>query len=213
MHNKPAYGWLWVNLLLLAAHQEHRFIWNGKEEVVLEGQIYTGRKSLSEQTGIAESTIEDILKFLEKQHQIRQQKTSKFRLITIENWKKYQTSDISSDNKATTEQQQTDTYNNDKNVKNVNNEGTTPALVARDFFNDINSEYRIQYFNTLIEKGFNEQVVKSEMLKFISYWTEPDKSGKKQRWEKQETFEISRRLLTWFSKYNNFNKSKTITSI
>ena len=45
-HNKPAYGWLWVNLLLLATHKEHRFIWNGKEEIVKEGQIYTGRKSL-----------------------------------------------------------------------------------------------------------------------------------------------------------------------
>ena len=28
------------------------------------------------------------------------------------------------------------------------------------------------------------------MLKFISYWTELDKSGRKQRWEKQETFEV-----------------------
>ena len=51
------------------------------------------------------------------------------------------------------------------------------------------------------------------MLKFISYWTELDKSGRKQRWEKQETFEVARRLVTWFSKANNFNNKKTITSI
>ena len=170
-------------------------------------------KTLSEQTGIAESTIEDILKFLERQHQIQQQKTSKFRLITIVKWDEFQSSDNTSDNKATTKQQQTDTYNNDKNVKNEKNEGDTPSQVSENFLNDINSEHRKKYFNILIEKGFNEQVVKSEMLKFIAYWTEPDKSGKKQRWEKQPTFEIGRRLVTWFSKYNNFNNKKTITSI
>ena len=150
---------------------------------------------------------------LEKQHQIRQQKTTKFRLITIQNWNKYQSSDNNSDNKATTKQQQPDTYNNDKNIKNEKNEGETPSQIAKDFFNNINSEHREKFFNILIEKGFNEQIVKSEMLKFISYWTELDKSGRKQRWEKQETFEVARRLVTWFSKANNFNNKKTITSI
>lgn len=211
-HKKPTYGWLWVTLLMMANHKETKFLWNNEEQIVECGQILTGRKALSEQTGIAESTIEDILKLLENQHQIRQQKTSKFRLITIVKWDEFQSSDNTSNNKPTTNQQQTDTYNNEKNVDN-DNKGDTPSQISKKFFNDINSEYREKYFNILIEKGFNEQIVKSEMLKFIAYWTEPDKSGKKQRWEKQPTFEIGRRLITWFSKYNKFNNKKTITSI
>lgn len=90
---------------------------------------------------------------------------------------------------------------------------STPSQIAKDFFNNIESEHRINNFNNLVEKGFSEEIVRTEMLKFISYWTEPDKNGKRQRWEKQDVFEITRRLATWFSKSNNFNKSKTINSI
>lgn len=116
-HNKPSYVSLWVTLLLMANHKTTKFMWNGEETEVKSGQIITGRKALSEQTGIAESTIEDILKVLKRQHQIQQQTTTKYRLITILNWDTYQSSDSTSNNKATTKQQQTDTYKNDKNEK------------------------------------------------------------------------------------------------
>jgi hypothetical protein len=88
---------------------------NGKIILIKEGQLLTGRKQLSMGTGIPESTVEDILKLLENEHQIQQQKTTKYRLITILNWKDYQ----ESDNKATTKQQQADTIKNDKKEKNI----------------------------------------------------------------------------------------------
>ena len=46
-------------------------------------QILTGRKSLSEKTGINESKIERILAKLEELKYIEQQKTTKYRVITI----------------------------------------------------------------------------------------------------------------------------------
>ncbi len=109
----PKYLCLWITLLLMANHKECSFIWNGKVAKVNQGQILTGRKKLSKQTNIPETTIEDILNFLENEQQIRQQKTTKYRLITILNWNKYQITD----NKATTKRQQSDTYKNVKNVK------------------------------------------------------------------------------------------------
>lgn len=72
--------------------------------IVKEGQIFTGRKKLSAESGIPESTIEDILNYFETQHQIQQQKTTKYRLITIVNWKDYQNVQQQSNNKATTKQ-------------------------------------------------------------------------------------------------------------
>lgn len=103
---------LWVILLLKANHQEKKFMWNSDCIIIREGQLITGRKELCAMSGIPESTIEDILKYLERQHQIQQQKTTKYRLITIVNWKTYQKPDIVSDNKATTKQQQSDTNKN-----------------------------------------------------------------------------------------------------
>jgi hypothetical protein len=59
----------------------------------------------------------------------------------------------------------------------------------------------------LEEKGVPLDIAISEVKKFLSYWTEPNKSGTKQRWEMQSTFEVSRRLATWFGNYDKFNKT------
>lgn len=110
---KPTHLSLWVTLLLLANHSEKKFTWNGETKVVLPGQVLTGRKALSDITGIPETTVEGVLGYFERGlGQIRQQKTTKYRLITIVNWEAYQITD----NKPTTNRQQTDTNKNDKNV-------------------------------------------------------------------------------------------------
>lgn len=94
IYKKPKHFHLWITLLLLANYQEHNYFFNGKEIKFLPGEFVTGRLKLKKITGIAETTIEDILNWLEKKHYIRQQKCSKYRVITIVNWKIYQGSDM-----------------------------------------------------------------------------------------------------------------------
>jgi len=120
-YNKSHYVHLWVHLLLKANHKEKEFMWNKQLIMIKEGQLLTGRKELSKETGIPETTIERILEMLESEQQIGQQKTQKFRVITILNWKEYQQADIKTDNKRTTDGQQMDTNKNDKNDKNEKN--------------------------------------------------------------------------------------------
>ena len=117
-YKKSQYVHLWDHLCLSVNHKAAEFLMNGKIVHVEAGQFVTGRKRISEETGIPESTVEDILKVFENEHQIQQQKTRKFRFITVVNWKKYQCSDSTSDDKATTEQQLADTNKNDKKDKN-----------------------------------------------------------------------------------------------
>jgi len=76
--------------------------------MIREGQLITGRKKLSEETGIPETTIERILNVFENEQQIGQQKTTKYRLITILNWKEHQ----EVDSKRTANGQRTDTNKN-----------------------------------------------------------------------------------------------------
>ena len=52
-----------------------------------------------------------------------------------------------------------------------------------------------------------ERVV-SELNNFKGYWTERNKSGTKQRWEIERTFELKRRLGTWFRNLEKFDTSK-----
>lgn len=126
---KPNYLLLWITLLLKANHKETKMIWNNDIIIIREGQFITGRKVLAEETGIPESTIEDILNYLEKQQQIQQQKNNKYRLITIVNWETHQHSDTKSNNKATTKQQLADTNKNDNKDKNEEKDTTETSSI------------------------------------------------------------------------------------
>lgn len=46
-----------------------------------------------------------------------------------------------------------------------------------------------------------------EMQKFVSYWTEPNKSKTKVRWEMEKTWDMKRRVGTWMRNSMKFNKS------
>ncbi len=161
-YKKSQYVHLWVHLLLSANHEKKEFMWNKEIIIIKEGQLLTGRDKLAEETGINRSTIENILKLLENEHQIEQQKTTKFRVITILNWKTYQTDDKKSSNRVATKEQQSST---NKNVKNDNNEKNNTMAIAIDeipkvinLFKDIDGSYKEWFANTT-ERGACEKLL------------------------------------------------------
>lgn len=105
---------LWVHLLLMANHKPNQAFMDGKPITVKSGQLITGRKALSVQTGISESKIQRLLKKFQKCHMIEQQTTTKNRLISITNYEQYQ----KPNNKRTAGEQQANTNNNDNNEIN-----------------------------------------------------------------------------------------------
>ena len=93
------------------------------------------------------------------------------------------------------------------NKKKKKQKENTPSEIAKKFFN---REDLFQHtLRSLTEKGAPEEQVRAELEKFVSYWTEPNKSGTKVRWEMQKTFEVSRRLATWFGNAKGFKKTST----
>ncbi len=84
----------------------------------------------------------------------------------------------------------------------------TPAEEAKEFFN--HEARQLAVVVHLMQKGIPEKVAAEEVLKFVSYWTERTKSGLKQKWETEKTFELSKRFGRWFKNYKTFNdKSQT----
>lgn len=49
------------------------------------------------------------------------------------------------------------------------------------------------------------EIVLRELPKFADYWTQKDENGRKQHWEKQKTFDLVKRLRTWFGNNSRFN--------
>lgn len=118
------YVHLWVYLLLRASYCQKEFLFNGQLIKLLPGQFLAGRNKISAETGISSSKVQRILKCLEIEHQIEQQMTNKFRIITICNWSKYQNTEQLNEpqvnSKWTASEQQVNTINNNKNIKKDN---------------------------------------------------------------------------------------------
>ena len=61
-----------------------------------------------------------------------------------------------------------------------------------------------------IDKCNKNKVLESELKnEFISYWTERNQSGRKMKFEMQQTFDINRRMKKWLDNYKEWNVQKT----
>ena len=130
----PEWAWVWICLLLMANHEESSFIWNGKAVKLKPGQFLTGRKKIADAAKVSESLVEKILNYLETEQQIKQMKTTKFRVITILNWDTYQNNESKSNNSVTTARQQRDTYKNEKNDKKKKEDTSASADAFTQFW-------------------------------------------------------------------------------
>lgn len=79
---------------------------------------------------------------------------------------------------------------------------STPSQKAQEFFDGktIYQEMLAEFSN-----GRDQVLIEKEFKKFVLYWTEPNKSGTKVRWQQQNTFEIKRRIFMWMSRVNDYN--------
>lgn len=146
---------LWIHLLLTANWSDREEVLGGKPIICKAGQFTTGRKQLSKETGISESKIERLLTYFEKiEQQIEQQKTNTNRLISVLNWDKYQISEQPIkqrvNNKRTTSEQQVNTLQEYKEVKELKEE-------------NIESENVFNFQKSLINFGIEKTLV-SEWL-------------------------------------------------
>jgi hypothetical protein len=213
---------IWVWLLLKATHEGIDVIFGGERITLSPGQFTTGRKVISNALGVSESKVQRVLSCFESEHQIEQRTDRQCRLITVLKWSEYQKREQRNEhqmnNDRTTSEQRVNTKQECKNerMKETESEATTslapiktkktPSQIAHTFFED--GADHTQTIEYLVGKGVPEEVAKQEMAKFISYWTEPNKSGTKVRWQGETHFDLKRRMVTWFSRIRGYSENK-----
>jgi len=79
----------------------------------------------------------------------------------------------------------------------------TPKEIAEEFFATDPEEI---VSSLSVDPEHREKVLR-EVRNFISWWTEPNSTGTKLKWQKQDTFEVSRRLRTWFDRAGQHSTS------
>lgn len=119
---------LFLHLLLRANFKDRKVMFNSSIVNLKKGQFICGRKTLSEETGINESKIYRLLTIFEKESLIEQLPNSRYSIITILNWNKYQESEQQANSGRTTGEQQVNTDKKDKKVNKDKNIFTIPSI-------------------------------------------------------------------------------------
>jgi len=168
-------------------------------------------KNISLDTGIEKEMVEKILKRFERDNKIYFMNG----WVAIKNFTRYQNTNNPKiargieiglskapkeiiDKLSISNQDLSHPNSNSNSNSKIDN---SPSQINRKFF-----ERQGEYNNllNLYSKNRDLDNTKKEFTKFILYWTEPNKSGTKVKWEQQSTFDVKRRLITWFSKdWNN----------
>ena len=118
---------LWIHLLLMASHNKFMSVRGSSAVQIMPGEILTSRKKLSQKTGLSESKIERILKAFLAGKLIEQHGRSKYRVISIVEWSRYQEDEQQIE-------QHSDTTKNTRSIsKEPSNEGSITVEFSKTF--------------------------------------------------------------------------------
>jgi hypothetical protein len=117
---------LWVHCLMKASHKEHKQLVGMQVVDLGPGEFVTGRDALAEEFNKGAKPSDRVsalslwrwLKNLENMEMLNIKSTTKYSVISINNWNEYQELEQQVNNKRTTNEQQMNTNKNEKNDKN-----------------------------------------------------------------------------------------------
>ena len=175
---------LLTHLIIRANHSDGS--WQGAK--IKRGQLITGRKVLSVETGISEQKIKTCLKRLKKSGEIELKSTSKYSIITICKYDTYQLKNHESNqqanqqltsNQPATNQQLTTNNNVNKNNNNLKEKEYSPEILIfydeiKDFF-PVNTQpkttsQRNSWFETIEKLQKKENYSLLEIKKIIKHF-------------------------------------------
>jgi len=173
---------------------------------VRRGELITSQKKLCKQFKWGNTRLRNYLKLLQADDMIKVKAETNLTRITICKYETYQDSQRSNKPEANQKQRirkaKANTNNNDNNNNNENNVNKEKKLSQQRQF-----LFNRKHFTEMVEEFALNMEIKSDVAEeFIDYWTEPNKSCTKLKWEMQQTFDIRRRLKRWVR--NNFNNTK-----
>lgn len=188
-----------MQCLMLANHEERQWEWKNRIFTARPGQFVTSLDYLKEKCSpdVSIQNIRTAIHKLEKWGFLTNESTKTGRLITIVKWDFYQSKDKQLTNKLTNNQQTANKQlTTNKNVKNDKEYSIASIDARKQAFKDSIAKHLDNYNRELLND-------------FYLYWTEPNRSNTKLRFELEKTWETSRRLKTWANRAKNQFKTTT----
>ena len=208
--------WEWyddINVKVLFIHILLKANWSDKQWRginIKQGQFLTGRIKLAEETGLTQQQVRTSLKKLESTRNITIKTTNRNSIIEVINYKEYQQS-----NQQTTKQITTTNIINKTNKNNNNNIVSSEIVVPKvtTLENYIKEEFTQEFINNVKDKyNISKEQFPEECNLFLAHWKEKSPNWKKERWEKEKTFDPKLRFYKWMSNYKKWNTKKETIS-
>lgn len=201
---------LFIYLLLRANKEDKK--WRGI--LIKRGQLVTSVATISEETKLSTQQVRTSLNRLKSTNEITSKTTNRFTLVTVCKYESYQLYEEveqqtkqqafqQTNNKQITNKQQQ--LKNNKNIRNnkkesiltnvrIDEKATDAPVVATTTTDDMELR-KEKFYQALVP--YVAKYGKDMVRAFYDYWTEKTYGGRKMRFEKQQAFEISKRLATW----------------
>lgn len=201
---------LFIYLLLRANKEDKK--WRGI--LIKRGQLVTSVATISEETKLSTQQVRTSLNRLKSTNEITSKTTNRFTLVTVCKYESYQLFEETeqqakqqalqqTNNKQITNKQQQ--LKNNKNIRNnkkesiltnvrIDEKATDAPVVATTTTDDMELR-KEKFYQSLVP--YVAKYGKDMVRAFYDYWTEKTYGGRKMRFEKQQAFEISKRLATW----------------
>lgn len=137
-NDKPfSRGQAWIDLIMLANHEDKKIIFNGSTVEIKRGEKITSLRKLSERWGWSRGKTKKFLNLLKDENMIVFKTDHQKTMYKIVNYNVYQNEDLDkratekplNDQQKATEKPLNDTNNNVNNINNVNNNNNTTGVV------------------------------------------------------------------------------------
>lgn len=193
--NSDYFKW-WIDILLEVNYTPAK--------VVIKGKVYDcgrGEKLYSLDTWAMrwktnKSKVRRYFDLLQKENMIELKNETQTTRLKVCKYEDYQETENESETQA-------------KRKRNANETQTTPIKESNNNNKDNKDslETRSLAFKEEVKKFSNLYSIDT-LKEFYNYWSEPNQTKKKMKFELQQTFDISRRLTTWSKREKDFTKKE-----
>lgn len=188
----------WISILLNVNHASQKFAVGDELFLCESGQSFRSIEQWTAMFSCSKKTTIKFFELLKKDGMISCEIVGngnrRKHLLTVINWEEYQS-------------KETELYSPRKPECSVNGNPNVPSNKNekndKECKEDILSKFQADFFDSLIP--FVSQFGKETCREFYDYWSEPNKSGTKIRWQLEKTWDLNKRLIRWSN--NNFKNS------
>lgn len=186
-------------LYMLSSANEEDSLWHSKE--IKRGQFVTSLSSIErDNPKLTKKIIRTCLKRFQDAELISIESSNSHSVITITNYEEYNCTDNVSGKEVKEKNQD---QKQGLSSTSLERKETKPKQTKAEI-KEATDKRTKEFYNSLIP--YVSTYGKDMVREFFDYWSEPNKSGSKLRFEQEKTWDLSRRLARW-SNHNKEYKS------